>query len=146
MAGEEEKGFEVVDKRRRESGTPEEPEQQEPAAEEPAAEEPAAEEPEVDDGVYGDYGVTGMMPRFAVADILRTTVNMLNEKAWIHMGLIPDPLSGQIDRDLAEARMAIDALADLAKHLEPHTEGTEKRELQVMVSNLRINYVQQSRQ
>ena len=141
MADEEEKGFEVVDKRHGTSnGASVQPEQT-------VAE--AASDPDEEDDEYGDYGDSGMpggMPRLGVSDILRMTVGMLNEKAWIHMGLIPDPLSGQIDRDLAEARMAIDALADLAKHLEPHTEGAEKRDLQVMVSNLRINFVQQSRQ
>jgi hypothetical protein len=138
MADEEEKGFEVVDKR---SQTAHE------TAEQPdPVDEPADETDFEDDDDYVDAGFTGAMPKLAVTDILRMTVNMLNEKAWIHMGLIPDPLSGQIDRELTEARLAIDALADLAKHLEPHTEGAEKRELQVMVSNLRINYVQQARQ
>jgi hypothetical protein len=140
MADEEEKGFEVVDKRRRsDDQTPEQAE----ASEEPTEDE--FDEDEEGDGDYGDPSLTGSMPKLAVSDILRMTVGMLNEKAWIHMGLIPDPLSGQIERDLTEARLAIDALADLAKHLEPHTEGAEKRELQVMVSNLRINFVQQSR-
>jgi hypothetical protein len=138
MPDEEEKGFEVVDKRRVNSN--EAPEPEDPAA---AAEDDL--EPEEDHEDYTDGDIPAGMPKLAVSDILRMCVGMLNEKAWIHMGLIPDPLTGQIDRDLTEARMAIDALADLAKHLEPHTEGAEKRELQVMVSNLRINFVQQSR-
>lgn len=137
MADEEEKGFEVVDKRH--SSSEEAPEPTEP-------EEDLDSDELDDDYAASGAGIPGGMPKLAVSDILRMTVGMLNEKAWIHMGLVPDPLSGQIDRDLAEARMAIDALADLAKHLEPHTESAEKRELQVMVSNLRINFVQQSGQ
>lgn len=136
----ENRGFEVVDRRRT-------------AAEESAPSE-ASSVPDPDDELdleddsenFADMSGFGGMPKLGVPDILRMSLNMLNEKAWIHMGLIPDPLTGQLDRDLTQARLAIDALADLAKHLEPHSEGAEKREIQVMVSNLRINYVQQSRQ
>ena len=142
---EEQRGFEVVDKRGQRA---------EPAAE-PTPEaaingavpiHDLADEAEDEDEDYavGGEGVTGEMPGLAVADILRMSAGMLNEKAWIHLGLVADPLSGRIDRNLPEARRAIDALVDIGKHLTPVADEGEKRELQVMISNLRLNFVQQS--
>ena len=112
-------------------------------AEAEAAEAEAGFADEADE--MGDF-VPNFMGRLTVSDILRMTVGMLNEKAWVSMGLLPNPASGQIERDLAEARRAIDVLTDLARHLEADASPEERRELQTLTSNARLNFVRQSSQ
>jgi hypothetical protein len=74
----------------------------------------------------------------------RLSVGLLTERAWVALGLVPDPLSGRVQADLGEARAAIDVVGDLVRHLEAQATPAERRELQTMLSNLRINFVQQS--
>jgi uncharacterized protein DUF1844 len=81
-----------------------------------------------------------------VSNVLLMTIGLLADKAWIYLGLVPNPLSQQIEQNLPEARRAIDVVADLAKHLERAATPEEQRELQVLVSNLRANFVKQSNQ
>jgi hypothetical protein len=87
---------------------------------------------------------SGDIPHLDVPGVLSVCVNMLNEVAWMKLGLIPN-LDGREDRDLAQAKIAIDAIADLAARLDPLVAEGDRRDLQVMLSNLRINFVQQSR-
>lgn len=156
----EERGFEVVDKRRVRVETPEASETPDSAAgtegEAPQAaggedaafdardEEPLAEE-EMPGGAEG-AGAAGGFPQVdvSVAGIIGMTVGLLNERAWVGMGLVPDPMSGRIQRNLSEARRAIDVIADLVKHLETDASPEEKRELQTLLSNLQLNFVRQA--
>lgn len=66
------------------------------------------------------------------------------EIAWVKMGLRPDPLTSEIGVDLPQAKAAVDAITALAAIVEPELEGAEKRDLQNLVRDLRVNYVQRS--
>jgi hypothetical protein len=170
----EERGFEVVDKRRVKADAA--AEAPEPAAEAPEAtetedRETVAEavqagshtEPEADavadtgfeseedetEGLEESEaaaagGFPGGLPEMSVAGIIAMSVGLLSEIAWVKMGLVPNPMSGRIERDLGEAKRAIDAVSDLAKHVEALANDADRREFQVMLSNLRLNFVQQS--
>jgi hypothetical protein len=137
----EERGFEVVDKRRH-------AETAAPAAEADAdavsdfAEADGEEEEYADDG--DAIGFQNPLAGMTVANILRMSAGMLNERAWVGMGLVPDPLTGKMDKDLPEAKRAIDILTDLVKHLEQDAAPDERREIQTMLTNLRLNFVRQS--
>jgi Domain of unknown function (DUF1844) len=143
----EEREFEVIDKRR---VKPE-------GAEAMASGEPSADPNAAGRGVTADEvraaaeaaaqqaaeaGV-GDLPQVDVPGALSVCINMLNEVAWMKMGLIPN-LQGKIEKDLAQAKVAIDAVGDLAARLDPLVNDQDRRDLQVMLSNLRINFVQQS--
>ncbi len=132
MADEQE--FEVVDRRR--NHTPEPP--------------PAEDLDNADDLVDEDDDLGGFPPinpllQLNVGAVLRMTLGLLNDKAWISLGLYPDPITNKVEKNLPEARRAIDAIADLVKHVELDAAPEEKRELQVLLSNLRLNYVQQTK-
>jgi hypothetical protein len=128
----EDRGFEVVDRRRVSADETPEPE--------PGPEDTGGAETEEDDAA----GVGQFTPNVSVSSILQMAFGLLHERGWVSLGLVPDPLSGKVEEDLAEARRAIDALADVARHLEADATPEEKRELQVALSNLRINFVQRS--
>ena len=141
----EDKGFEVRDRRRVMPDS-------DPSAEAPeAVDEVVAEALDTDDDSDFDFGEDdapdgGPLPSFRVSDYLQMSIGMLAQKAWVGMGLVPDPATGSVAADLSEARLAIAVIGDLVKHLEPQLAGPEKRELQNLVQDLRLNFVRQSQQ
>jgi hypothetical protein len=84
----------------------------------------------------------GDLPPVDAASALFVCIQLLQDVAWIKMGLSPN-LNGKMDRDLPQARVAIDALGDLVARLDPLVDDRQRRDLQVKLSNLRINFVQQ---
>ena len=144
----EEKEYEVIDKRRirpeAESGGDSAPEEaSEPARGGITEEELRAAMEEA----VGEAGEAGMgMPELDVPSALRFCVQMLQEIAWMKLGLVASPSSGKIEQDLPQAKVAIDAVGDLATRLNPFADDGERREMQTLLSNLRINFVQKSQQ
>ena len=86
----------------------------------------------------------GAMPRLNVRDRLLMCIDILNQGAWISLGLISDPTTGNIEKDLDQAKTAIDSVAFLAERVEPELDDETCRELRNLVRDLQLNYVQQS--
>jgi hypothetical protein len=84
-----------------------------------------------------------MLPPMDVYGLLKTTISLLSNAAWAWMGLTPSPFTGQMEKDLNQAKIAIDSVAYLAGQVESHLGDAERREMQNVVSMLRVNYVQQ---
>ena len=80
----------------------------------------------------------------SVTDLLRLFMAELHARAWVHMGLVVDPTTTQLAKDLPQAQLAIDCLASLIGHLAPFAEHGEREHLEGMLADLRINYVRQS--
>jgi hypothetical protein len=160
----EEQGFEVIDKRRVRADTEapdkaveedapkaEPSEEATPGTEAPGAAE-AAEQPADSSGAAGQgsgtappgAGAGERLPAVTARDIVTLCIGQLHEIAWAQMGLVPNPMSQTMQRDLTDARLAIDCIADLVRHLEKGADPATQRELQTMLSNLRLNFVQQS--
>ena len=95
---------------------------------------------------FGDAGAGfgGEGAQMDATGIVRLAISMLSEVAVVKVGLVPNPMSGQMERDLPQARLAIDCVGDLANRLMPQLQGPELRDLQNLVADLRINYVKQS--
>ncbi|MDR7486597.1 MAG: DUF1844 domain-containing protein [Armatimonadota bacterium] len=72
-----------------------------------------------------------------------TCLNLLAAKAWEAMGLVPNPSTGKIERKLDEAQLAIDAAASLADLVRPRLADGARREVETLIANLRINFVEQ---
>lgn len=75
-----------------------------------------------------------------VKDLVFVTLTTLESKAWAYLGLTAHPETGKPQKDLKQARLAIDAIERLYQVLEPELTGDEKRELQVRLTNLRLNF------
>lgn len=135
---EPERPFEIHDKRR--FHPDEEPSKDAPTAEEPEGNVGPVEEAEP---ASFDEETASSLPPMDVYSLLGTTVGLLANSAWAWLGLVPNPFSGQMEKDFAQARVAIDTVAFLVGQLESHVGEEERRELQNLVANLRINYVQQ---
>ncbi len=77
-----------------------------------------------------------------IYDILAVMLDQLGGVAWSKLGLQPDMVTGKIEPDLSQARVAIDVVGYLSGVLEPQLDEDEKKHLQNLVRDLKINYVQ----
>ncbi len=62
------------------------------------------------------------------------------------MGLTPDIMVGTVAIDLAQAKVAINVAASLAETVEGQLDDEDRRRVQGLVRDLKINYVQKSRE
>lgn len=80
-------------------------------------------------------------------DMIGYCINLLASQAWQKLGLLADPQTGEAQLDLAEAKVAIDAVSDLAARLDAAPEtvipADLRRDLRTLVNDLRLNYVSQ---
>jgi hypothetical protein len=110
--------LEFTDKRR--VHLPDEPANAEPVAAEPIVSKPEPQTPlEPTTTAPADEETAPNLPPLDVYGLLRTTVGLLSEGAWAWMGLTPNPFSGRMDRDLAQAKIAIDTVSFLVEQLDP---------------------------
>ncbi len=79
-----------------------------------------------------------------VYDALRICVGLLIQQAWIHLGVQAAPGTGETKTELPKARVAIDALADVWRHLEPAATDEERRDVEMTLTNLRINFAKRA--
>lgn len=66
--------------------------------------------------------------------------------AWQKMGLQPDPVTGQIHKDLSQAKVAIDVAANLGDHLKGNLDEDDRRQLQSLIRDLQINFVEKQKE
>jgi hypothetical protein len=78
-----------------------------------------------------------------VYDHLAIILDQMATVSWQKLGLQPDMMTGRIEQDVNQARVAIDVVAFLARLLETQVDDEDKRQLQTLVRDLKINYVQQ---
>lgn len=72
-------------------------------------------------------------------------VDQMAAVAWQKLGLQPDMMSGKIEKNLEEAKVAIDLTTHLASFIEPKLDEDDKREIHNIIRNLRLNYVEKSK-
>lgn len=73
-------------------------------------------------------------------------VDQMASLAWQKLGLQPDILTGKIAMNLPEAKVAIDLTTHLASFIEPQLDEEDKRRIHGLVRDLRMNYVQKSKE
>lgn len=75
--------------------------------------------------------------------LLNYSLALMRDYAWQAMGLVPNAGSGQIERDLEQAQVAIDTASFLADKLAPTLPEEDRSHLRSMIRDLKINFVQQ---
>jgi len=83
--------------------------------------------------------------RISVYEVILMMTEQMASFAWQKLGLQPG-MNGKIERDLSEAKVAVDATASLASFLESQLDGEDKRRVQNLVRDLRINFVSHSQE
>src|SRR5579864_7848316 len=75
-----------------------------------------------------------------------TFVVGLSTQALVHLGEIPDPLSGQPSADLPAAQQLIDIIAILKEKTQGNLDRDEDALLETILFELRMKYVERARQ
>ncbi|MBC7328161.1 DUF1844 domain-containing protein [bacterium] len=79
-----------------------------------------------------------------VWDLLKAFVITLSENAWRWMGLVVNPVTGRPERDMEQARVAIDCVDILIQRLEGKLSWEETKSFKEILANLQMNFVQQT--
>jgi len=81
-----------------------------------------------------------------VDDVIAMSLDQFAGLAWQKLGLQPDPITNKLELDLGQAKKAIDIASALADQLEGSLDEDDRRELHNLVRNLRLNYVQKTKE
>ena len=93
-----------------------------------------------------DQETTTPSEPISVYEHVAQILNAMATISWQKLGLQPDMATGRIAQDLAEAKVAIDVTAHLASALEQALDEDDRRRVQGMVRDLRINYVEKMKE
>jgi hypothetical protein len=77
---------------------------------------------------------------------LAIVLDQIASVCWQKLGLQPDIMTGRIEPDLAQAKVAVDVAGYLAGIVEAQLDEDDRRQVQRLVHDLRLNYVQKSRE
>jgi hypothetical protein len=124
---EEEKGFVIKDRRSfdeqgelKEDGVKEEPAKKEPEKRPPKEETPSPPLPQVN---------------------FSSLILSLSSTAFLHLGEIPDPSTGEKKKDLALSKHVIDTIGMLKEKTEGNLTPEEKQLIENILTDLRLRYV-----
>jgi len=78
-----------------------------------------------------------------VKDIVYMTILSLENKAWAYLDMVAHPETQKHKKDAHEARVAIDAIDALFKSIETDLDPSEKKDIQVRLTNLRLNFAKE---
>ncbi len=78
-----------------------------------------------------------------VDDLLALTLVQLISKAWSYLGLISHPETGEMKRDLDQAKLAIDSIEVIYPLIKDRLNDDERRNIELELTNLRLNFVKQ---
>ncbi len=70
-----------------------------------------------------------------------TLLGVFSGQAWRAMGLVANPMTGQTEKNLPEAQIAIDCVQFLLGKIDAGLTAEERREMQRRLNDLRVNYL-----
>jgi hypothetical protein len=93
-----------------------------------------------------DSGTNTPREPIDVYAFIAVIVDQMASIAWQKLGLQPDMGTGQIEKDLGQAKVAIDITTHLSTFIEPQLEDEDRRRIHTLIRDLRLNYVQKSQE
>jgi hypothetical protein len=82
----------------------------------------------------------------SVYDHLAMMLDQISSVSWQKLGLHPDPITSTVQQNLDEAKVSIDVAAFLVAQLEPKLDDEDRRRVQALIRDLRINFVQKAKE
>jgi len=87
-----------------------------------------------------EFDITDLLPD-NIEEIVKLQILQMKEWAHIYMGFLPHPKKKMIVQDLRQAKIAIDSTSALVDVLLPHVSKDQQRELKILVSDLKMNFI-----
>lgn len=69
-------------------------------------------------------------------------ISMLSGKAWEYLGLIMNPETKEINKDLKKAKIAVDTVGFLYDQIKDDLNPEDFKRIENLLANLRMNYVE----
>ncbi len=82
----------------------------------------------------------------SVYAVLATFVDQMSAIAWQKLGLQPDFITGQLEPDVEQARVAIDVVSKLVDAIDEDLDEQDRRQLHNLVRDLRLNFVSKQKE
>lgn len=82
----------------------------------------------------------------SVYDFLIAMVDSMAAIAWQKLGLQHDMITGKIEKDLGEAKVAIDITTHLSTFIHDRLDESDRRKLENLIKDLRLNYVEKRKE
>lgn len=79
-----------------------------------------------------------------VVEVALWMIQEMQAHAWVKMGLWKDPITNDLHEDLPQAKIAIDCVAALFGVIQAHLSEAQRREMERLLTDLRLNFVQRS--
>ncbi|MFM9873267.1 MAG: DUF1844 domain-containing protein [Fimbriimonadaceae bacterium] len=79
-----------------------------------------------------------------VNQVIMVMIDQMAGIAWQKLGLQNDFITGKLEKDLSQAKTAVDCVSKLADFILPQLDDNDKRQIQTLISNLKVNYVQKT--
>lgn len=73
-------------------------------------------------------------------------LEQMAEVAWQKLGLRPDMITGTLETDLNQAKIAIDIVGDLVNRITPSLNEEDRRQVSGLLRDLRLNHVERSKE
>ena len=73
-------------------------------------------------------------------------LGIFSGQAWRAMGLVANPVTGQTEKNLPDAQVAIDCVQFLLGKLDTDLNDEDRREMQRRLNDLRVNYLAKMRE
>ena len=74
------------------------------------------------------------------------TISLLGNAAWQHLGLVADPQTGELKKDLTQAQMSIDIISFLFDKIKDKLEKEQVQEVRNLLTNLTMNYMEKAKE
>jgi len=127
-----------------ESGTADTAREPEAANQEGAGAEPGAEADQSATTPEGAERQAVPLHALRTHDLLVWMLSILAAKAWEGMGLVANPMTNKVEKNLEEARLAIDAYAATFEVVRVRVEERPRRDMETLLTTLRLNFVEKS--
>jgi len=125
--------FVVVDRRREGRDETAAPRKEEPA--------PQKSAPEPSDAKTADQAQTAAAA-FSGAEAFAQFIMSLATSAYLHLGMLPDPSGGKVEKSLPLAKQTIDILGMLEEKTRGNLSEKEQALLEQILAELRLHYVE----
>lgn len=80
-----------------------------------------------------------------VRTVLAVSMDQFAALAWQRMGMQSDTFTGKIYKDIAQAKLAIEACSRLSELIEAELDESDRRQVQNLIRDLKVNFVEQSK-
>ena len=103
------------------------------------------EEPSPKNGeVPTETETDAQVPPLDVYGLMKWVIGLMASAAWQYMGLMTNPSSGKIEKDLIQAKIAIDVVTFLGDKAASHLPEDERKNIRNLINDLQVNFVKHS--